>query len=90
MSPSDVVTHMSVQDGLSPRHVRGPRRDRHVTICRIKIAFALRAIGLSFPAIGRELGGRHHATIMYYMKPQAWWGSALRELAEGKRQEVTT
>lgn len=72
-----VVTHMSLQAGVSPLHVRGPSRLREFVVIRRKIAERLRAYGYSYPAIGRALGGRHHTTIQYMLglpsKPLPRW-----------------
>lgn len=39
---------------------------------RIEIARRLRdELKMSLPAIGREMGGRHHTTILYYLRKDA-------------------
>ena len=55
----------SSQCGVRSDDVRGECRRREVVLARAWIAAELRAdYGLSYPAIGRVLGGRHHTTIM--------------------------
>lgn len=49
--------------------IRGPRRDAWATSIRRQAARVLREAGLSLPAIGRMLGGRHHTTVMGLLEP---------------------
>jgi chromosomal replication initiation ATPase DnaA len=41
---------------------RGPARESRA---RADAMWELRELGLSYPAIGRLLGGRHHTTVMH-------------------------
>ena len=63
--------------GASPRLIRGRSRLRWLVACRRFIAQKMRDEGYSYPAIGRELGGRDHATIMFYLgktrRRSKWW-----------------
>lgn len=51
--------------GLSADELSGPDRSRHTVHARQVAAYLLRKGGLSFPAIGRALGGRDHTTVMH-------------------------
>ncbi|MDE2595978.1 MAG: hypothetical protein KGL44_03775 [Sphingomonadales bacterium] len=59
--------------GVAARHfdvteagLRGPGRTERITRARALVVWALRSLGnqLSYPAIGRLLGERHHSTII--------------------------
>jgi chromosomal replication initiation ATPase DnaA len=50
--------------------LRGPSRVHAVAQARCYVASVLRAAGFGFstPEIGKVLGGKHHATVFYYIK----------------------
>ena len=51
--------------GIHPTQLASPDRHKMVALARhLVVYFARRATDLSYPEIGRELGGRDHATIM--------------------------
>lgn len=50
--------------GVRPVDVRGPRRYGELVRARKMAAREMRAAGMTYPAIGRALGGRHHTTAM--------------------------
>lgn len=62
-----IVSDMSRERGLDPRDVRGPKRHAEFVRARIAISKRLRAMGCSYPEIGRALGGRDHTSAMYYL-----------------------
>jgi hypothetical protein len=51
--------------GVRTEQLRGRSRMRHVAEARQVAMYVLRAQGLSYPAIGRALGGRDHTTAMH-------------------------
>jgi len=68
MSPEELVVKRSREGGIPPRVVRGRCRVARVVRLRAWIAAELRAdYGLSYPEIGRVLGGRDHTGIMYLL-----------------------
>lgn len=53
---SDQILKASSEAGQSPRWLlRSPRRDKWIVKDRVAVAQLMRAIGMSWPAIGREL-----------------------------------
>lgn len=55
--------------GLTLREIRGKRRDAKVVFVRHAIAYwAVRRTELSYPSIGRLMGGRDHTTILHAAK----------------------
>lgn len=68
VTPEQLVVVRADQCGVRASDVRGESRCRRVVRVRAWIAAELRAEwGLSYPAIGRVLGGRHHTTIMHLL-----------------------
>jgi chromosomal replication initiation ATPase DnaA len=59
-----LVNQLARERGYEPDELRGPRRHRWLTAARRAVAEVLRASGWSYPRIGRNLGGRHHTSIM--------------------------
>lgn len=52
--------------GLTAADVRSARRDRPIATARWAVMWAARhGTDLSFPQIGRKLGGRDHTTVMH-------------------------
>jgi hypothetical protein len=52
--------------GISIEDLMGRSRQRHLVIARCAVSFVMRERDeLSFPMIGRRLGGRDHTTIMH-------------------------
>lgn len=82
--PYTYVSHRSVYFGVSPRDVRGPRKDRYLMVVRRKIAEELRAPpwSLSLPHIGRCLGGRDHTTILSMLRGGKGKANRLERLVE--------
>lgn len=67
-TPEHLVLVRAAEAGLRASDIRGPCRLHRVVRVRAWIAAELRStFGLSYPAIGRVLGGRHHTTIMYLL-----------------------
>lgn len=67
MTAHEVVRQVALLRGVTVRNVLGPRRWRELVAVRREIAVILASMGLSYPAIGRALGGRHHTSAMYYL-----------------------
>lgn len=61
------VNTLAIEHGYDPEELRGPSRLRVATDRRRVVAKRLRAEGWSYPRIGRNLGGRHHTSIMYLL-----------------------
>jgi chromosomal replication initiation ATPase DnaA len=59
-----IVRRTAADQGVKYRDVISPLRTAHLTHIRALAAMRLRVAGLSFPAIGKFLGGRHHTTVM--------------------------
>lgn len=71
----EIVRQVALLRGVPVAKLLGKSRAPALVKIRVECARRLRATGLSYPAIGRQLGGRHHATIMYYLgatKRGAW------------------
>lgn len=64
----EYVNQRSLYFGYSGDVIRGPMRHREYVQVRAKISSELRDLGYSLPSIGRALGGRHHATILYLLR----------------------
>lgn len=68
VTPESLVVVRAAESGVRASDVRGPSRRPAVVRLRAWIAAELRSTwGLSYPKIGRILGGRHHTTIMYLL-----------------------
>jgi chromosomal replication initiation ATPase DnaA len=71
-TPIEIILEAGcVATGATICQVRGRERHRWIVLRRCFIARKMRAEGYSLPAIGRELGGRHHTTIMHYLRRSA-------------------
>jgi chromosomal replication initiation ATPase DnaA len=64
IAPETILFEVSVRFGVSPSQLLS--KDRHKSIARARhvAAWLMRQTGLSFPEIGRALGGRDHTTAM--------------------------
>lgn len=63
---SDLIGFVAREFGVSPAEVKGAGRNRMLVGARSVIAVVLREQrGLSYPTIGRMLGGRDHSTIQH-------------------------
>lgn len=66
LTPSGVLGAVCYVLEIEPGEVLGPRRFPHLVAARQLTAYALRRyFGLSYPRIGRLLGGRDHTTIIH-------------------------
>lgn len=64
-TPDEIVAQAAREWLTTTGKVRGPGRVRGLVEAREYAAYRMRhELGMSYPAIGAELGGRHHATIM--------------------------
>lgn len=68
ITPADIVTSTCASWGIKRSLVIGPLRSRFLVQCRRAIALRLHEWGLSLGDIGRELGGRHHTTILSLLR----------------------
>lgn len=70
MNAFQLVTKRSFEFEADPRAVRGPGKSRKLVDIRIAIARELRGEpwGLSLSAIGFELGGRDHSTVLSLLR----------------------
>ena len=55
---------IALRHGLTRYDILGHDRRSHVVRARAEAACFLRGKGRSYPEIGRDLGNRHHTTIM--------------------------
>lgn len=60
-----IIGHAAQLSDISVGVLMGDCRSRDVAWVRFAIYWAARAQGLSFPWIGREVGGRDHTTVMH-------------------------
>ncbi len=62
-----VVEFVAMRFDVSPDDLIGPRRNKKPTRARQFAMFAMKTLcpHLSYPAIGRVLGGRDHTTILH-------------------------
>lgn len=61
---ADILERAAMITGVPPATIRGADRHSEIVVVRQAVCWAAREQGLSYPRIGRELGGRHHTTIM--------------------------
>jgi chromosomal replication initiator protein len=51
---------------VSPKEIRSKKRNRSISLARQVAIYLLRDLTqMSFPEIGREMGGRDHSTAIY-------------------------
>ncbi len=63
---SDVVASTARIFGLTPEELRGSRRNAHIVNARWVAMKALQSRGsLSYPVIGRMLGGKDHTSVIH-------------------------
>lgn len=69
MTPDVYVTNRSRQLGATGADIRGPRRFQRLVTIRAQIARELRSIyRMTLPEIGKFLGGRNHATVIWLLR----------------------
>jgi chromosomal replication initiator protein len=59
------------EHGVTPEMLKGKRQTRPISIARQEAMYRLRQLGLTYPQIGRRLGGRDHATVIYGVRTHA-------------------
>jgi len=65
-SMSSVINVVANYYGVKPDDIIGKRRKQKFVVPRMVAAFLMRdQLGISFPRIGRKLGGRDHTTAIY-------------------------
>lgn len=63
---NDIIETLSKRLGYSKKIIESPTRRQEIVKARYLIVYLLREYGdLSYPAIGRLLGGRDHTTMLY-------------------------
>lgn len=66
ISPNDVIKKIAHHFEISMDQITGPKRTKELVIPRQIAAYILREeLSLSYPKIGKELGGKDHTTIMH-------------------------
>lgn len=65
MTAAGILAAVAAESGVSVEDIKGPSRLSVIVSARRIAARRLREAGLSYPAIGRFLGGRHHTSAMY-------------------------
>ena len=71
MSQYEVVIHeVAARHGVTVEALLGRRKYSPLPAARRAVCMRLREAGLSLPAIGRQLGGRDHTTILSYLRPK--------------------
>ena len=66
VSPTQVLEAVSKFYDVSIEDLKGPRRQKEIVRPRQMVMFLMREeASLSYPKIGRELGGRDHTTVIY-------------------------
>jgi Bacterial dnaA protein helix-turn-helix len=69
-NPRHVVAEVARRYNVTPGEIRGEWRYPDLMAARREIALRLRADGLSYPVIARELGRRSHTTIIDMLRNQ--------------------
>ncbi len=64
----EILDRVGAHFGVSWEELIGRRRSAYMVNARHVAAWCLRQQGLSYPEIGRVLGGRDHTTAMYSVK----------------------
>lgn len=64
VSAFELIDAAAIHAGVYPAEITGKRRNQHLVRARSAIAIVLREQGLSYPRIGKALGGRDHTTVI--------------------------
>lgn len=68
MSAAEIIVQAAREWLITTAQLRGPGRYHLLTEARQYAAYRMRhELGMSYPSIGAELGGRHHTTVMYLL-----------------------
>lgn len=62
---ADITTIASRLSGVPESEIRSGRSFKHLCAVRHPIYVTAREWGYSLPVIGREVGGRHHSTVLH-------------------------
>lgn len=61
-----ILKQIAIEYGVTVHDIKGPWRPVHVCTARFAAYYRIRMeTNLSYPSIGRLIGGRNHATIMH-------------------------
>ena len=63
-----IISRVAKDHHCTAGDIRGPRQYAQLVAARRQVTAELRALGLSYPAIGDYIGGRDHATVWHYMQ----------------------
>ena len=65
LSPKTILDVVSRYFDVKPEDIKSNKRNREISIPRQICMYLYRSLlDLSFPEIGKELGGKHHTTVM--------------------------
>jgi chromosomal replication initiator protein len=65
-TPQIIIDEVCSFYSISDKNLRGQRRDADIVLARQVAMYLIRRLtDLSFPEIGREFDGRHHATVLH-------------------------
>ncbi len=79
---AEVLARVALRHCVTVAAIKGPRRLDHLVSARSHAAWTLRhRLRMSYPAIGLELGKRHHTTAMDLVQS---WEKHLAERAKGE------
>lgn len=94
-TPNEVVASVAYEFDVTGMELKGAGRSRSLTHPRAVVVRILRERGMSFPQIGRWLGGRDHSTIInlhrnydIYARMNPIVGRAYSNLREERKREV--
>ena len=66
VTPPQIIERVATLFSVEPSELKGPKRDRGIVLPRQIAMYLMREeLGLSYPRIGAELGGRDHTTAMH-------------------------
>lgn len=65
VDPEAIAVRIACDYHVTVCDLKGPRRHKTIATARKALYAALRATGMSFPEIGRFVGGRDHTTVIY-------------------------
>lgn len=68
-TPKEILRAVAAYYGLSQADIMGPRRwPRQARARQVMMAIMRQVLRMSYPEIGRAVGGRHHTTVMHSIR----------------------